>query len=695
MTSSNKQNSSGTLERTLSWPAALAIGVGTMVGAGIFVFPGIAAGDAGPAAILSFALAGGIALLVALATAELATAMPESGGAYYFISRALGARLGMIVGIGQWFGLVFASAFYLTGFAEYAVRLLSEFGYAPGDPEVLIALGAALVLTLINLVGTRRAGRLQNYIVLSLVAILTLLLAYGILQATGLLGRPSWPGPFAPKGWAVVFPTTALIFTSYLGFVQIATVAGEIKAPHRNLPRALIGSVLIVATLYILALFVSTTVLSTEELARQGETAMVEVAQRLAGDTGALAMLAAGLLATLSSANASILSSSRAVYALGRDRLLPVAISRVHRRFGTPHIALLAVGLPIAALVLLGRIEVLAEVASLLHLLFYGLICVALLLLRRRRPLWYAPTFRVPAALLTAGLGALTSFGLIALMQPLSLIIGGGILVLALAWYLLYARRVELAPPQPPHIVPALRRPSILLPVKIPDPAAPPHRLLRAFRHLDLFLLGIRQTPEQTSPQQARERSEGEEQAALDRLSEKLREQGIEPESQLVFTNEWAETLEHYVQDLNCEAVLLPGVMTTLERLLVPIYSSDQINPRLATILRELARSSGLPVSALILPNGTAGEAHTPATLKGRLRRQLESSGLDAKQLRADSVEVKNIAEAVQQIAGEGDLLVLSEPRRADRQQLFSRLNEEIRAQLEGPILVVLHTKSE
>ena len=118
----------GELERSLGLPQALAIGIGTMVGAGIFVFPGLAAGEAGPAAMLSFAIGAVIALLVALPTSELATAMPESGGGYYFISRSLGGLFGCMVGIGQWLGLVFASAFYLMeiGRASWRERVYTK-----------------------------------------------------------------------------------------------------------------------------------------------------------------------------------------------------------------------------------------------------------------------------------------------------------------------------------------------------------------------------------------------------------------------------------------------------------------------------------------------------------------------------------------------------------------------------------------
>jgi len=433
------------LERTLGLVPALAIGTGTMVGAGIFVFPGLAAGRAGPAAMLSFAIGAVIALLVALPTSELATAMPESGGGYFFVSRALGTLLGCMVGIGQWLGLIFASAFYLIGFGHYLSDLVRELGINLPLPVVGLAFGMGILLTGVSVTGTENTGDLQNWIVGSLLAILAGFLGHGGLDALGIFGRSQTPEAFFPYGTMPVFTTAALVFTSYLGFVQIATVAGEIKAPSRNLPRSMIGSVLLVGTLYVLTIFISTSLLGSEPLAEMGETAAVNVGRSIAGTFGAAALLGGGLLATLSSANASILSASRSIYALSRDDLVPSQVERINRRYRTPHVALLLTGGIIVALILFGRVEVLAEVASLLHLFMYGLICVALLVLRQSPPDGYQPTFRCPGHPVVPVLGALTSFGLVAFMNLLSIAIGGGILLATAGWYLFYARAVTIS----------------------------------------------------------------------------------------------------------------------------------------------------------------------------------------------------------------------------------------------------------
>ncbi|MFT4933132.1 MAG: APA family basic amino acid/polyamine antiporter [Natronomonas sp.] len=435
------------LERTIGLVGGLAIGIGTMIGAGIFVFPGLAATEAGPAASLSFMIGGVIALLVALPSSELATAMPRSGGGYYFISRSLGTAYGAIVGIGLWLGLVFASAFYLVGLGHYVVAVLAETGMGlsiPVAPHVVLGLTFGVILTALSIGGTENTASLQNIIVVVLLAILTGFLTFGSLDAVGVFGRETAPETFFSQGFFPVLTTAALVFTSYLGFAQVATVAGEIKQPSRNLPRAMIGSVIVVTVFYVVTIFVATSAFGAEPLGEFGETAMVEVARELLGFPGAVLILFAGLLATFSSANASILSASRSVYALSRDALLPRRAGGINLRYGTPHIALLMAGGPILVLVATDRVEVLAEVASFLHLVMYGLICVALIVLRRRDPEWYDPSYRMPGVPALPAVGAVASFALIAFMNPTSIVVGILIMLVSYLWYRYYAGSVEL-----------------------------------------------------------------------------------------------------------------------------------------------------------------------------------------------------------------------------------------------------------
>ena len=452
MAAESSDSDGGELERTVGLAGAVTIGTGTMIGAGIFVFPGLAAGRVGPAAAVSFAIGAVIALLVALPTSELATAMPKSGGGYYFVSRGLGALPGAIVGIGLTFGLIFATAFYLVGFGEYAAALLVEAGLigsvdvAVGPIRLVLALGIVFgaLLTILSVFGTENVESLQNAVVGLLLAILVVFLTVSGLDLVGVRGDSRVTTAFAPRGYAPILTTTALVFTSYLGFAQIATVAEDIVDPDRNLPLSMVGSVVLVGVFYIVTLLIAGYTFEPDTIAPMGETAIVNVAQEYLGVIGAVAILIGGLLATVSSANASILSASRALYGLSSDAIAPEAAARVNRQYNTPHFALGFVGGVTVVLVAFGRTEVLAEVASFLHLILYGLICVALLVIRRRDPEWYTPSFRCPGYPAVPILGAIASFALIFYMQRLSQILGVVVALVALVWYLVYARDVTL-----------------------------------------------------------------------------------------------------------------------------------------------------------------------------------------------------------------------------------------------------------
>lgn len=692
---SNPDQKKSSLARTISLKAAISIGVGIMIGAGIFVFPGIASGQAGPAAMLSFLLAGAIALIVALCTAELATAMPASGGGYYFVSRTFGPFWGVLIGIGQWLGLVFATSFYLYGFASYCIDLLKETGFEPGDPLILIGLATALLLTFVNVLGTKSAGRLQNSIVLVLTGILTLLFIYGLLQAVGILGSPEMPTPFAPKGLSPVLGVSALIFTSYLGFVQIATVGGEIINPQRNLPRALVGSVLVVTALYFLALFVSNSVLSTARLEELGETAIVEVARSLIGNIGALVVLFAGLLATLSSANASILSSSRTIYALSKDGLIPGWVSAIHEKFGTPHHALFLVGLPIAGILFLGNLEVLAETASLLHLIIYGLICGCVLKLRKRHPIWYVPGFKTPGYPFVPAVGMLAAFGLIFFMQPLSLLLGGAVLLVSVLLYLVYSRGKQLANPSPPHIEPKLRHPLLLLPVSLSQERSLPLAILKKFTDLEVLLLGYRELPEQTTPGQFEEEKGEECREQMEKVKNELEDEKFNVKTDLVFTNTISRAIDNAITKYNCQAMLIVKPIHELNRLLVPVYNLNQITKRFATVIYELTSASNLPAVLLFLggPEDSEDSEDKENTDKSTLEKEalsrLKRAGVPDNQISTGFVSADTISEAVKEKSESDDLVVLVEGNAKERKSFINKIWNEICEKSNCPFLVV------
>jgi len=428
------------LAKDLGPLAALTIGVGTMIGAGIFVLPRQAITEAGSFAVVSFLLGGGIALLTALSASELGTAMPRSGGAYFYVNHALGPLFGSVAGWANWLGLAFASAFYMFGFGQYIGNIVGlpdalVFGPLVVSSVKLVALAGAALFVAVNYVGAKETGRLQNVIVVLLVAILAVFTAFGALEAE----TANLP---ASEGFGPMLTTTGIIFVSYLGFVQITSVAEEIKDPGRNLPRAVIGSVLIVTVIYALVLVTMSAAVDPGFIASltDDQIAVVEVADLLMGPVGAGALLFGGLLATASSANASILASSRINFAMGRDNIVTPSLNEIHPRFSTPYRSIAVTGLLILAFIAAGTVEALATMGSVLHLVIYGLLNVALIVMREADPADYDPDFEVPLYPFTPILGALTSFALIVFINPEIIALSALLVGAAVLWYFGYAR---------------------------------------------------------------------------------------------------------------------------------------------------------------------------------------------------------------------------------------------------------------
>jgi len=418
------------LARDLGLIEALAIGIGVMVGAGIFILPRYAIGNAGPAAVFSYVIAGVIALVSAASTAEVATGMPKSGGLYYFISRALGSFWGTIAGVALWLSLCFAVAFYLQGFGEYLALLL------PFNASfITIALIFGAVFIVINYRGVKESGNTQNLITAILLAILLGFVIWGALNV-----EPGNLTPFFPYGGGEILPVTALVFVSFIGFGEIAAVAEEIKNPGKNLPRALFGSVIIPTILYVAVILVAAGILPLDGVIDM-EAPIVEAARLFAGSFGALAVTFAALMATASSANASVLASSRISFAMGRDKILPDLFNDIHEKFYTPSKAIILTGGITIALVLAADVETLSSSAGVLTLVNYALVNISLIVMRINPPENYKPSYMAPGYPYLQILGAISSAGIIFLAGRSAQIGAAVLLIISLIWYFLYSRK--------------------------------------------------------------------------------------------------------------------------------------------------------------------------------------------------------------------------------------------------------------
>jgi amino acid transporter/nucleotide-binding universal stress UspA family protein len=436
------------LAKDLGLVSAMTIGIGTMIGAGIFVLPGVAANAAGPIVVISFVVGGVIAMVNALSVSELGTAMPKAGGGYYYINKSLGPMFGSIAGMGDWMGLAFASAFYCIGFGQYLAEFVSLPAVAFLNPIQLGALLAGLIFVAVNYIGAKETGGVQTVIVFILLSILTVFALAGFFSFD--YGTLTGDGGLAPYGAGEILPATALVFVSFLGYAKIATVAEELKNPGRNLPIAIIGSVAIVTVIYAILVTTMLGVIPWPDLSQEApvaQAAEVSFPSSIGPITGVAAGAAAimtigALLATASSANASILASARINFAMGRDKIVTNWLNEIHPNYATPYRSILVTGgLIIVFIVALGRdIEVLAKAASVLHLIVYALMNVGLIVFRETNVPEYDPDFTVPLYPLTPILGAVLSLGLVAFMDAEEIALSLGFVAAALLWYFVYAR---------------------------------------------------------------------------------------------------------------------------------------------------------------------------------------------------------------------------------------------------------------
>ncbi|MFW5994446.1 MAG: amino acid permease, partial [Halanaerobiaceae bacterium] len=375
-------------------------------------------------------LAGLIAMISAASTAEVATGMPKSGGLYYFISRALGTFWGTIAGVALWLSLSFAVAFYLQGFGEYLAMLL------PFQADhIAIALIVGVMFIVINYRGVKESGTTQNIITAVLLAILIGFVGWGAFNVD-----PTKLTPFFPYGGGEILPVTALVFVSFIGFGEIAAVAEEVQNPGRNLPLALFGSVIIPTVLYVAVILVAAGILPLEGIIDL-EAPIVEAARAFAGTFGAIAVTFGALMATASSANASVLASSRISFAMGRDKILPDFFNDIHEKYFTPSKAILLTGGITIFLVLVANVENLSGAAGVLTLVNYALVNVAVIVLRMRPPEDYRPNYTTPGYPYLQVIGAVSSVGIIFMADRSSQISAVVLIGLSLVWYFIYSRK--------------------------------------------------------------------------------------------------------------------------------------------------------------------------------------------------------------------------------------------------------------
>ena len=429
-----------TLSRTLGLTDITMIGIGAMIGAGIFVLIGIASGHAGPALPIAFLLNGIITTFTALSYAELGSSIPAAGGGFVWVKEGLGGTQGFLAGWMNWFAYIVACALYGLGFGRLAVELWLVTGIPlPLSEHQLALIFMLLVVGLfayINSRGVSEAGLVGSVVTIAKVVILSIFVGFGLYA---MVNNPTWTDNFSagllPNGVGGVFVAMGMTFIAFEGYEIIAQSGEEVKDPKRNIPRAIFYSIAAVVLIYVLIGFVVIGAVVPpagsavwEYLASAKEVAIVRAAEQFI-PMGGILILISGLASTMSALNATIYSSSRVSFAMGRERNLPAAFGYIHPRMHTPYWAVFLSAVLVVAMGVLLPIEQVAAAANIMFLLLFAQVNIAVMTRRNRRP-ELEGGFRVPFFPWPAVIGILSNIAM-AVFLAIEL---GQVGLLSIAW---------------------------------------------------------------------------------------------------------------------------------------------------------------------------------------------------------------------------------------------------------------------
>lgn len=418
------------LPKTLGLGDVFCIAVGAMVSAGIFLLPGTAFSHVGPAVVISYLVGGLVATCGILAVLELATAMPRTGGIYYFATRSLGPLAGTMSGLLNWAALALKGAFAIWGTARIAN------GFLPVVPAPVFGVGLTVAFLAVNLLSTAAAAKLEQALVWTLLAIMAAYVAMGA-RFTSL---SAFSPPLASgRSWADVIFEAGFIFVSFGGLLGVVSVAEEVKDPRRNIPLGILLGLAVTTVFYGLVMTVTVGAIPAAQLV-DSSAPLADAARAHYGRPGFALLTLGALLAFVTTGNAGLMGAARYPVALARDGYAPALFARAYGRRAIPVPALLLTGAVVAVSQFLD-IETLVTVASTVVMLSYVLTNLSVVILRESGVMNYRPSFRTPLYPALPVACMLLFALLIAKQGDKSLAVAGALTIASVLLYMRYGLR--------------------------------------------------------------------------------------------------------------------------------------------------------------------------------------------------------------------------------------------------------------
>ena len=438
------------LERSLNLIGVIIISLAAMIGSGLFVLPSFAAAVMGPGIWLAFLLAGLVVLPGAISKSELASTMPESGGSYVYIERTFGPLLGTISGLGLWASFLLKSAFALVGFSAYMYAVTTYFDTSMDT--MTVAMAALVLITILNIFGIKKVKSFQTPILAITTILLLIICVIQLFDPNTDFSRPiDGAVNVTNDDPQLLVEAAALVFVAFAGIIKVGAIGGEVKNPQKNLPYGILWSLLLVTILYCAVTFIMmASVDGTWWLNDDGSTREDPVYAFVDAVTDTRVGIAIAFLAILtmiSGALSGVLASSRFLFAMARDNLLPQSLEDVNIRYETPHWAIIITAVTMAVCLVVLPVKDVAKLASGFQIMVFMMINLCLIVLRSAVAShdWYNPTFKSPFYPWLQIWGIFAGGVLVYMMGSKAIIGGFGAVVIGLATYSIYGSKHYLA----------------------------------------------------------------------------------------------------------------------------------------------------------------------------------------------------------------------------------------------------------